>query len=179
MNFVSIGNNEKCSSSNIVKDNINLGTIEVRINSNSKNVCTNLDEKECDEISPYEESNFPLFTSDMGRMVEEIPSPEVVALGYRIIFPQIYNLRKHQESLGWDNSTLSLTQRGLGLDSMDRAHHLTLMQNGKDGTKSFRVRICRRCTGQVIIHFVILTSPRAKFKLDYRIKQLSWGLTLI
>eukprot|EP01041_Mallomonas_annulata_P012219 gene12219-25652_t len=112
---------------------------------------------EADQINEQENLNdgsstIPLPTLSLlneGRNLGDsyILSPDLASLGYRVVFPQIFELRKFQETtLGWDNSSLNLTQKGLGLDNIDRAHHLTLM-HGKDCVKSFRVRICRRCTG--------------------------------
>jgi len=90
----------------------------------------------------------PLGTRDV---VGEVVNPlDPFANGLQIVYPQVFNLRKHQISLGWNHSNLSQLQKGLEL--LERCHHITQIvpPNGKnEPPKSYRVRICRRCTGNV------------------------------
>lgn len=60
-----------------------------------------------------------------------------------IIFPRVYNLRKMQLSAGFNISELKLEQRGLA--SVPYLHHISKIMEGK--TESFRVRVCRSCSG--------------------------------
>jgi len=60
-------------------------------------------------------------------------------------YPQIVKLRQQQQSVGVDLSELSAVQ--LGLFPIPRCHHITKTLQTMQGLPSYRVRICKRCSG--------------------------------
>lgn len=64
-----------------------------------------------------------------------------------IIYPRTYRLRQLQEKEGKDITALKLEQRGLA--PITYLHHVSKIIEGK--TESYRVRICRTCSGLPIL----------------------------
>jgi hypothetical protein len=64
---------------------------------------------------------------------------------YPVVYPQVAALRSRQEHDGKSMEGYSLAE--LGLEKLDRCHHVTANQTLKAGPPSFRIRVCKRCCG--------------------------------
>lgn len=64
-----------------------------------------------------------------------------------IVFHRVYRLRQIQSSKGIDLSHLTMEKKGLSNVSI--VHHVSKILEGK--TESYRVRICRTCSGLPVL----------------------------